>query len=288
MPHDAQDRTAGWSQAGILGAGVIASGVIVVLIDLAWPAIAALCVGLLIALPSCAALMVDEPPPRVSRTLSHLRSIAHDVLGAVRRPVNWLGLALFVSPVGAGALMNLFSSVAPDFKASAAMVVTVVAVAGALTACGALAGGYLLDHIDRWRAYPIAGLLTALVVGGMLLAPLSAATYLVGGAMYALVTGFAYAAYMALALELVGAVSTANSTLFTFFTAAVNVPVVYMLRVDGTGHARFGVRGMLAADGIANAVAAILLLVLITRFRSELTPRARRGMSEARPPGDRP
>ena len=119
----------------------------------------------------------------------------------------------------------------------------------------------------RWRAYPIAGLLTALVVGGMLLSPLSAATYLIGGALYALVTGFAYAAYMALALELVGAVSTANSTLFTLFTAAVNVPVVYMLRVDGAGHARFGVRGMLAADGLANAVAAVMLLVLMTRLR---------------------
>jgi len=268
MPLAAQDRTAGFSQAGILGAGVIVSGVIVVFIDRAWPTAAALCVGLLIALPGFAALIVDEPPPRASRTLPHLRSIARDVLLAVRRPINWLGIALFVSPVGAGALMNLFSSVAPDFKASSTIVVTVVAVAGALTACGALVGGYVLEHIDRWRAYPIAGLLTAAVVGGMLLAPLTAATYLIGGALYALVTGFAYAAYMALALELVGGVSTANSTLFTLFTAAVNIPVVYMLRVDGAGHARFGVRGMLAADGIANALAALVLLVLIMRLRA--------------------
>ena len=67
-----------------------------------------------------------------------------------------------------------------------------------------------------------------------------------------------------------GKLFTANSTLFTLFTAAVNVPVVYMLRLDGAGHARFGVRGMLAADGAANGVAAILLLALVVRFRPRL------------------
>jgi PAT family beta-lactamase induction signal transducer AmpG len=270
VPNADQDRAAGWSQTGILGAAVISSAVAVVLIDRGWIAIAALAIGVLIALPSFAALTVDEPAPRSTRTLMHLRSIATEMVRAATRRANWLGIILFISPVGAGALMNLFSSVAPEFNASSTIVIAVVAVAGAFTAGGALAGGYLLDHVDRWYAYPICGLLTALVAAGMLVAPLSASTYLVGGAMYALITGFAYAAYMALALELVGSVRTANSTLFTLFTAAVNVPVVYMLRLDGAGHARFGVRGMLAADGAANGVAAILLLALVTRFRPRL------------------
>jgi hypothetical protein len=68
---------------------------------------------------------------------------------------------------------------------------------------------------------------------------------------------------MALALDLVGGEAAAGSTLFTLLTAALNIPVVYMIRLDGLGHARFGVRGMLAADGLANAVSAILLLVVL-------------------------
>jgi hypothetical protein len=127
-------------------------------------------------------------------------------------------------------------------------------------------GGFLLDRVDRWRAYPIAGLVTSIVVGIMLAAPLNVATYAIGAAFYAIATGFAYTAYMALALELVGGAARATGTLFTLFTAAVNVPVVYMLRLDGWGHARFGVRGMLGADGLANAIAGVALLVLVTRL----------------------
>jgi hypothetical protein len=79
-------------------------------------------------------------------------------------------------------------------------------------------------------------------------------------------TGFGYAAFMALALDLVGADARAGGTLFTLLTAAVNIPVVYMIRLDGLGHAHFGVRGMLAADGLANACAAIGLLLVLRLY----------------------
>jgi hypothetical protein len=100
----------------------------------------------------------------------------------------------------------------------------------------------------------------------MFFAPLSPATYVIGGAAYALLTGFGYATFMVLALELVGSTPTASGTLFTLLTAAVNVPVVYMLKLDGAGHARFGVRGMLAADGLANAIFGVVLFAILMRF----------------------
>jgi hypothetical protein len=68
---------------------------------------------------------------------------------------------------------------------------------------------------------------------------------------------------MALAFQLVGPSSPASGTRFTLFMAAVNVPVVYMLRLDGWGHAHFGVRGMLAVDAMSNAVFAVLFLVIL-------------------------
>jgi hypothetical protein len=51
----------------------------------------------------------------------------------------------------------------------------------------------------------------------------------------------------------------------------VNVPVVYMLRLDGLAHARYGVRGMLGSDALANAGFGLFLLLLLTRWRA---PRA--------------
>lgn len=271
MPRDERGRAAGFTQAGILGAGVAVGGLAVLLSDHASLTIAGIVVGLLIALPSVTALLVAEPRRAERNRLAHVSRMIREIKSAVRRRDLWLGMLLFLSPCAAGALMNLFSGVAPDYHASSTVVVAVVAVAGLLTALGALGGGALLDRFDRWRAYPVAGLLTGVVAACMIFAPLSPATYIAGAAAYALATGFGYAAFMALALDLVGGDAAAGGTLFTLLTAAVNIPVVYMIRLDGLGHAHFGVRGMLAADGLANASAAIVLLIVL-----QVYPRARR------------
>jgi hypothetical protein len=58
--------------------------------------------------------------------------------------------------------------------------------------------------------------------------------------------------------------------------AAVNVPVVYMLRLDGLAHTKLGVRGVLATDALSNLVfAGLLMMVLAGRtWRKErLAPR---------------
>lgn len=263
MPSDRHGHAAGWTQAGILCAGVASGGLAVMLAEHVPMVVSAGLLGLLIALPALAALLVNEPRRQERNRLTHIRRMVADIRQAVRHRRLWLGVLLFLSPCGAGALMNLFSGVAIDYHASSDMVVIVVVVAGVLTAIGALVGGALLDRIDRWRAYPIAGLVTSVVVMSMLFAPLTPSTYIVGAAAYATATGFGYAAFMALALDVVGGEAAAGGTLFTLLTAAVNIPVVYMIRLDGLGHARFGLHGMLAMDGLANVVAAILLLLVL-------------------------
>jgi MFS family permease len=184
-----------------------------------------------------------------------------DVRATLKRRQVQLGLVYFLSPIGAGALMNLFSAVAGDFEASTSTVLWVVAIAGVLTPVGALVGGALCDRFDRWYMYPLAGLAAALAAGLTLAAPLTPATYVMGAAAYSLATGLGYAAFMALAFELTGTEPIASGTRFTIFMAAANAPVVYMLRLDGWGHAHFGVRGMLAVDAIANATFGVLFLI---------------------------
>ena len=269
MPDDRRGRAAGWSQAGIVSAGV-ATGALAVWLADRTVSVVPIAVGTLMIAPSLAALAVAEPRPLRSSRRARIRRVREDLLAAVRRRDVWLGIAFFLSPVGAGALINLFSGVAADYHASPSAIIGVAALGGVMIAFGALAGGVLLDRIDRWRAYPVVGLLTGASVVAMCFAPLTPLTYLIDAAVYALLTGFAYAAFMALALELVGTKTNASGTLFTLFTAAVNAPVVYMLRIDGIGHAHFGVRGMLAFDGIANGVFAIILLIVLRRFRSRL------------------
>jgi MFS family permease len=261
MPDALRGRTGGWSQAGMLGGGVLAGGLSVWLVDRAPDAVLATIAGLLIAAPSLAAVAIDEPH-RDRQALRDDPARLFRELGVVlkRREV-WVGMLFFISPIGAGALMNLFAAVAPDFRAPPHMVIWVVAIAGLLTPVGALAGGVVCDRFDRWLVYPLGGLLAAASAGLMLLLPLAPSSYAIGAAAYALATGFCYAAFTALAFELLGEGAATSGTQFTLFMAASNAPLAYMLRLDGLGHARFGMRGMLAVDAGANALFGVVLLI---------------------------
>jgi hypothetical protein len=140
------------------------------------------------------------------------------------------------------------------------MVLWIVGIAGVLTPVGALVGGVLCDRFDRWYVYPLAGIAAAVAAGATLAAPIRPTTYVAGAAAYAFTTGLGYAAFMALAFDLTGTEPLASGTRFTLFMAAANAPVVYMLRLDGWGHARFGVRGMLVVDALANALFGVIFL----------------------------
>jgi MFS transporter, PAT family, beta-lactamase induction signal transducer AmpG len=262
VPNESRGRTAGWSQAGIFVAGVITGAIAVWTSGRVSTSVGALVAGLLIATPSFAALTIDEPRPEIANAARHFQEMLDDVRASFRRKDVWLGLLFFLSPIGAGALMNLFSAIASEFHASSTVVVWTVVLGGVLTPVGALIGGAVCDRFDRWLVYPIAGLTAGLSAGAMTIAPLSPAAFIAGAGAYALTIGICYAAFMALAFQLVGANSPASGTRFTLFMAAVNVPVVYMLRLDGWGHARFGVRGMIAVDALSNVVFGLLFLVL--------------------------
>jgi len=274
VPNELRGRTAGWSQAGILGGGVVAGGLVVWSVANAPAAITALTIGLVVAAPAFAVLAIDEPSRSKIGLRPHLSRMLRDVLTMLKRREVWLGLVFFLSPIGAGALMNLFSAVAAEFHASSNMIILVVAMAGVFMPLGALVGGSLCDRYDRWRVYPITGLVSAACVGAMSLAPLTAATYVSGAAAYAFATGLAYAAFMSLAFEMVGSGSAASGTRFTVFMAAVSVPVVYMLRLDGFGHRRWGVRGMLAVDATANAVFGVAFLACVGIVRARFARRS--------------
>jgi MFS transporter, PAT family, beta-lactamase induction signal transducer AmpG len=263
VPNEHRGRTAGWSQAGIFLGGVVTGAATVWLTGRAPAKLVAFVAAMLIAAPSLVALTIDEPKPEIESWRRHFGDMLRDVRVTLTRRDVWLGLVFFLSPIGAGALMNLFSGIASDFRASTAVVIWTVVLGGVLTPIGALIGGVICDRFDRWLVYPIAGLTAALSAGVMAFAQLSPATFLAGAAAYAFSVGFCYASFMALAFQLVGRSSAASGTRFTLFMAAVNVPVVYMLRLDGLGHARFGVHGMFAVDALSNAVFGVLFLAIL-------------------------
>ena len=270
VPNVQRGRTAGWGQAGNLGGGVAGGALALWLSGNASPVVAAVAVGLLVALPSAVLFTIREPDPAAHGIRLRLAAMTREVRETLTRRDVWLAFAFFLSPVGAAALMSLFSAIAVDFHASTNVVIGVGIGGGLLTAVGALAGGFICDRFDRWMVYPMTGLMAAVCAGAMVVGPLDPATYIVGAAAYCLVGGFGYAAFMALALELLASGTAAGGTRFTLFIAATNVPLVYMMWLEGIGHTHFGVHGMLAIDAVANGVFGILFLAMLPALRSRI------------------
>ncbi|MGH7272748.1 MAG: MFS transporter, partial [Polyangiaceae bacterium] len=115
VPAARRGAASGWQTAGNL-AGTATGGALVawMLMHLApgTTAIVLAFIGLASALP---AVFVDEVPPprrRVSRLIAGLLA---DVWRTLRSREGWTGMLICLSPVGAGALTNLFSALALDY-----------------------------------------------------------------------------------------------------------------------------------------------------------------------------
>jgi MFS family permease len=171
-------------------------------------------------------------------------------------------------PVGAGALTNIFSGMAPEYGASADVVGQVNLWGGVVSALGAFLGGWLADRMNRRLAYALSGVLIAGSAVAMLLAPLTPLTFTWGVLLYNLATGVSFAALAAFVLEMVGH-SVAAATKYTLFIAVANLAGSYVTALDGlaSGIRGAGARGALAADAVLTVagIAVLLAMVWLTR-----------------------
>ncbi|HEV3343703.1 MAG TPA: MFS transporter [Pirellulales bacterium] len=272
-------RAAGWVNAANLGAAVLGGGLVLTLANRVSAPAAAVALVLAISLPSLAALWIGEPPPQRDKLARHVARTARDVWTAVRSRRGWTGLVFCISPVGTAALTNLFSALGNEYGVSNRVIEWVNGYAGgAVTACGALASGYLLDRLrERRHLFLAAGLSLALCAGGMGLAPLSPATYVVGCLAYLFVAGMAFAAFSAVVYEIVRAAEGTASTLYSVYPAAGNQAIAYTLLLDGAAQHLWGTRGLLWADAALNlggVLALSLFLRVVLQKRTDVEPAA--------------
>jgi MFS family permease len=271
VPDSSHGKAGGWYQAGNLGGGAIAGGVCLWLSERVpvWGVGAA--AAAMVFLPSLAVLLVDEAPRDLTPSLALFTTMFHRLRDLMKQRSTWMGFLFFLSPMGAAAAAALFSGIGVDYHASARMVMWVTGFGGALcTIFGAVAGGYLCDHMSRWNAYLLSAVLSAVVTGVMLATPLSPMVFAVGASAYLVMSGFCYGAFNALALELTGGEPCTGGARFSLFYAAANGPVAYMTWLDGQGDRLWGVRGLLGVDTAGNVVGVaglVLILWLISGRR---------------------
>jgi hypothetical protein len=97
--------------------------------------------------------------------------------------------------------------------------------------------------------------------------PATPSTYAIGFLTYALANGFGYAALTALLLDLVSRRKYGVATAYAFLGASANLPSVYMTLLDGAGYKYAHVRGLMGFDATANAISAVVLLVVAAMLR---------------------
>lgn len=293
VPAAQRGAASGWQTAGNL-AGTATGGALVAWMLRHLPptttavVLAAICVAS--ALP---AAFVDETPLPRRSAAGLVVALLRELWSTLRSREGWTGLLICLSPVGAGAMTNLFSALAADYApgdaAAEHLVVVVTGVLGGIVnAAGALLGGVLADRMNRRLAYGLCGAVTALCAVGMMFGPATPTSFTVGCLAYQIANGLCYAAFYAFVLDIVGK-RDGVTTQLALFAGAGNLATSYVTWLDGwsydrakawfPGHPGAARAGMLGMDALSTFAGIAFLLVTTTlrKPRSAMAPVGERG-----------
>jgi PAT family beta-lactamase induction signal transducer AmpG len=272
---------AGWLTAGNL-VGTAAGGALVAWMlshtSATWTAVA---LGAICVLAATPAAFIDEPQGQHRRMRLLVVELLREACQTLRSVDGWTGLVICLSPVGAGALTNLFSALVKDYASDDAtserLVVIVNGVlAGVMNGAGALLGGYVADRMNRRLAYALSGALTAMCALAMIAGPASPTAFTVGCLGYQLTNGLSYAAFYAFLLELLGK-KRGIATQMALYVGASNFAVTYMTWLDGWSYDRMKALwpstpwaarvGMLGMDALSTFVGIAILWAMSSYVR---------------------
>lgn len=173
-------------------------------------------------------------------------------------------------PMGSGAAIGLLTGVAKSYGVNGDNVAWMNGLGGGLlTAAGA--GVMSLIHF-RMRAgvmYMVVALINCATLGILWLGPLQPVTYYVGATLYFLTVGACYAVFTAVVLEFLGNSGKSGSGRYSIINSLGNIPVLYMLRLDGWAAGRYGTRGLTGAEAVVGGIGAALLLAFLLMTRPE-------------------
>lgn len=263
MPAGLRGRSSGWYQAGNTGGAAIGGGLFIWLADHAPSAAVAFLIAALMILPALAALLIKEAPPATRELAPHFAGMIRDMKDLFATRTTWIGLIFILSPVGSAAIGNLISGMGPDYHASSNVVLWVTGVAGGLLAAfGCFLGGFIADNIGRKFAYSLAGGLAGICGLYLGYGGFTPVTYALGYSLYSVASGIAYAVFTAMVLDILGHRQHAAASSYAIFNSAGNLPIEYMTWIDGWGYGRWGARGLMSVDAIANGGFGLVLLIV--------------------------
>jgi MFS transporter, PAT family, beta-lactamase induction signal transducer AmpG len=252
----------GFYQSGGLGFGAAAVFVLVMVFERGHSRMIPLLAGALIAVPALFALAAPKQEVVVEdgfgRTMRRIWGEFKDTF------LNWRAVPYTLTmlfPLASGAAIGLLTGVARSYGVGGQQVAWMNGLGGAaLTAVGSLAATLIPARFRASVAYLTVALVNAATLGVLWLGPLIPTTYYLGVTLYLFTVGMAYAMFTAVVLEFLGSSGKSGSGRYSIINSMGNVPVVYMLAMDGWGGNRWGVRGLAGTEAVMGAVGATVLL----------------------------
>lgn len=231
------------------------------------PAAAAVLLGITIFLPTVVFFWMPSPEPDRNLIKKGFAPFFRDLANLLKRRQVLIALLLFAAPAGTFSLTNFLSGLGGDFQASPHFVGLV---AGGGVLLGGIAGCFIFPTIDRllplrflYLAIGIVGALFTLALILLPLTPMAFAVALIGENVF---QALAITASIAIAFDTIGRSNPLAATTYSLTIAAYNIPIAYMLFVDGAGYARHGVAGSYALDAGLGLVACLLLWAALAGF----------------------
>lgn len=270
-------RVAGsFYQAGSMGFGAAAVFVLVMVGERASHFVLGMVVAALIVGPGMFALAAPRQEMVVCHTFGDaLRRMGVEFKGTFFRwsAVPYTLILLF--PMASGAAVGLLPGVAQDYGVGGSQVAWMNGLGGAaMMGLGSLAAALMPARVRASVSYLSVGLMNAATLAVLWLGPQRPVTYFVGVTLYLFTVGTCYGLFTAVVLEFLGGSGKSGSGRYSIINSMGNVPVLYMIALDGWGAGRFGPRGLAGTEAVVGAVGAALLLVLVTVWRPD-----RRGAS---------
>lgn len=255
-------RASSFYQVGSLAIGAVAVYAITSLAGRISLRVIGLIVAAMILLPALFAFEARSEPLIQTRTVQETVALIFDECKATFWRWEAIPYLLIVTgPAGSGAMIGLLGAIARDYGVTGQQVGWINGVAGALlTSAGALAASLIPAKVPAPIAYLVCTIINAATLAVFALGPMRPAVYFSGTIFYLFTVGTCYALTTAVILEMMGASGKSGSGRYSVVNSLANVPVAYMIWLDGRGYALWGTRGMPAMDLVVSAVAASVLL----------------------------
>lgn len=198
---------------------------------------------------------------------SFRRFFAEAVALSRRREVR-LAIAMFILPTAPFALTNVLGGLGADFHAS----LQNVSIAGGIgLSLAGIAGSLVLPPLARrWPARPLyiaIGAVGAIFTLALLLLPHVAGVLDLAFAGERVFQAMAFTCAFAIIFQTLGHDNPLAATTFSVLVAASNLPVIYMIDVDGHAFQRFGIAGGFITDAALSLLSCLLLAALLLWLR---------------------